>query len=71
MNKPDLEQSNKVMNGRIDDCKMIFVESLDLGDGEIERNPKLAKSKVKEVKLFDEFKPWSVKIRKNLLANFK
>ena len=44
---------------------------LDLRDGEMERNPKPAKSKIKEVNLFGDLNPWVVRIGKILLMDFK
>ena len=65
-------ESSKTPKENFDDYQMITIESLDLGDEKIERNPKLTKeSKIEEVKLFDETNPQSVKIEKNLLLNFK
>ena len=43
------------MERKIDDCKMTSTKSLDLMDGEVERNPKLIELKIEKVKLFDEF----------------
>ena len=53
----NLKQSNKVMKGRIDDCKVISTKSLDLRDKEVERNLKSDESKIEEVKLFDKSDP--------------
>ena len=51
---------------------MIMIESLNLRDGEVERNLKLTKeSNIEEVKLFEELDPWIVRIRKNLPNEFK
>ena len=51
---------------------MIIVESLDLRDEKVERNPKsIEESKIKEVKIFDDPNPKSIKIGKSLLVNFK
>ena len=50
---------------------MITIKSLDLKNEEVERNTKLAKLKIEEVKLFDELDSQLFKIRKNLLAESK
>ena len=57
INKFNLGQSVKMVKGRIDDCKIISTELLDLKDGEVEKNLKLTKLKIEKVKLFDEFDP--------------
>ena len=54
-NKFELRESSKTMKGKFDKCQMITIESLDLRDDEVERNPKLIESKIEEVRLFDEF----------------
>ena len=45
------------MKGRIDNCQMITIESLDLRDGEIETNLKSIELEKEEVKLFDKSNP--------------
>ena len=64
-------QSNKPVKGKFDDYQIITVESLDLRDEEVERNPKPTKSKIEEAKLFDDFDSRSIRIRKMLLIDFK
>ena len=51
---------------------MITIKSLDPGDGEVERNPKLTKElEIEEVKLFEDFNPILVRIVKILPNDFK
>ena len=50
---------------------MIIVKSLDPRDEEVERNSKLAKSKIKEIMLFGDSDPKSIRISKNLPIDFK
>ena len=51
---------------------MIIAKLFYLRDKEVERNPKLAKeSKIKEVRLYDDFDPKSIKIKKKLPFDFK
>ena len=49
-----LGESSKFVKGKIDDCQMIIIESLDPKDEEVEINPKLAESKIEKVRLFGE-----------------
>ena len=51
---------------------MIMVDSLDLRDGEAEKNLKVTEeSKIEKVKLFGEFDPRLDKVGKNLPNDFK
>ena len=43
------------MKGKINDCHMINVKSLDLRDDRVEENTKHFKLKIEEVKLLDDF----------------
>ena len=43
---------------------MITIVSLDLWSEKLERNVKPTKSETKDVKLFNDFNPQSIKIRK-------
>ena len=53
------------MKEKIDDCQMITINSLNLRDGEANMNSKLIEeSEIKEVKLFGEFDPKSIKVKK-------
>ena len=50
---------------------MINTELLDSRDEEIERNLKVAESKIEEIRLFDDSNPKYVRIGKNLPIDFK
>ena len=58
------------IKGKINNCQMITIKSMDLRDNEVERNLKPIESKIEEVRLFNEYDS-QLKVGKNLLAEFK
>ena len=51
---------------------MIIVDSLNLKDGDTYRNSKsIKKLEIEEVKQFREYDPRSIRVRKNMLEDFK
>ena len=57
---------------KLDKCQMITIESLDPRDEEVERNPQsMEELEIEEVKLLREANPRIMKVRKNMMSDFK